>query len=230
MLATAEEGTPVFAGAGSAHHAIAGSSGGRSGEMHARMPKRKVIGILTGVVAAVALAACGGNAGAQPSAVVAGATSTPLPVATAVATPVATPTSRPTPDGYVTGTWTIHGSATESPTTGHSYVNLLGIDTNDERVNGDATWDAGETFKGGSDIPDAGYTWAIMTIKNDGGTWKGSCKGAKWVDSHHVITACELNGTGAYAGLGFYVQLRYAPEEDDATVEGVIYSGDIPEE
>jgi hypothetical protein len=151
----------------------------------------------------------------------------PMPAPIVATTPAPTPT--PVADGYVTGTWTFDGTTTIQPTAGHTFVNAIGLATNDARVNGDATFDAGQVFPGASWMPATGYTWAVMTIRNSGGSWSGRCKGASWGSASTVLVSCELNGADGYAGNGFFVLMR-GGEDIPLTLEGVIYAGDIPEE
>jgi hypothetical protein len=204
--------------------------------MRARRPRLAVPRLLVAPAPAAAALVVVVAMLASTLALVGGNLDRPSPTAAPAATPIATPTQTPSPaptpslDGHVTGTWTLDDVANGAPTAGHTSVNVLGIHTNDPRVNGTATWDTGSGgFVDGSSLPDTGYGWAIMTITNDGGTWKGPCKGASWGSMETALFSCELNGTGTYAGLGFYLHLR-GIEGSALTLEGVIYSGDIPDE
>jgi hypothetical protein len=195
--------------------------------MLVQMVKRPGI-LLAALAVAAATAACTGGVAAPPAATDAPAT------AQAAALPSPTPTPTPTPtaavDGYVTGSWEFFGTSdSATPSAGHAFVNLIAFDTNDPRVNGNATFDAGDVWPGASWMPATGYTWAILTITNAGGTWSGPCKGASWGSASTVLVSCELNGTGDYRGKGFFVQMR-GGEDIPLTLEGVIYAGDIPEE
>jgi hypothetical protein len=201
---------------------------------------RRIGRILAGVVVTGALAA-GCAAAATPAATptmapsaVAVAVATQPPTAAPTPTPVPTPTPWPsspgTGDQHVVGTMAV--SLTKSYTTetpGPDGVTHLrggqatGTSTaNDPRITGAVTIAFNlDTYT------NVGSEWATMTLKNDQGTWDGTCGGGSWDAGNRSLMSCWLTGSGAYKGYTTYFQ--HAALDVSAEFEGIIYPGAPPQ-
>lgn len=193
-----------------------------------RLPTLHAVGLVAAISLVALVAGLGTFSGFDRSNGSTAASSATPPVAPS-AGPSGSPTPVPLPSvdlmvkGYVTGTWTYYGAApSQTPAPGHTFINAFALQTNDDRVNGDGTFDAADAFNSIT-----GSTWGTIVITNPGGRWSGACLGATWHDRNTVMLSCELAGSGSYAGLGFYIQMR-GGETMPLTVEGVIHEQPNP--
>jgi hypothetical protein len=199
--------------------------------------------IAPAVVALFVLACAPGGTTSQPAtespspAAVVTATLAPTPVPSASTTPSQPPASTSAP--VVVGKFTIVAGVEEFAikdagvmTTDDGVdkgrgLTLKNVDVaNDPRVSGTTieTWNY--DFAGLP--PEAGLSWGVRRLVNEGGSWEGIVLGSNLGAGREELTMW-LAGAGGYAGLSYYMHAFSAdPSTPSYPFEGIIYEGTIP--
>ncbi|MBI3750862.1 MAG: hypothetical protein HY263_04290 [Chloroflexi bacterium] len=94
--------------------------------------------------------------------------------------------------------------------------------TSDPRVTGTGTLRLSIDSQGA-----VGREWGTYRLETADGVWEGAVTGADWSDGNESDVVGWLTGSGGYAGLTYFIDVRSS--NLTTTIDGVIYSGTPPE-
>lgn len=156
----------------------------------------------------------------------------PMPAVTASPTPVPTPSpipADPMAPAFATGTGrtTIEARGTttvDKAGIAHTVGVVLVVVTamGDPRLTGTGTYRLAVDASG-----KLGFASGTLRLENAGGAWEGRCTGATRDGLADGTFSCWLVGSGAYAGLTYYVSHHIAASGGD-TLTGVVLEGSPP--